>query len=228
LIIGRGLLGTSLSELRHENVFMFASGVSNSKESNESEFERERNLLQESIDNSAKNYFFYFSTCSISDPSLVESPYTLHKRKMEGIVLSKSNGRVIRLPNIVGPAGNPTNLLNHLKHSIVNEYPLEIQINASRYLLGVDEMNVLVQSVVDHGGHQTLLSLAPPKNIKVTSIVSILESSLGKKAKLELVEGGASYKIDFEDTANYASKTGFEFGTMYYENLLEKWSKIED
>ena len=228
MIVGRGLLGESLSKLSHENVILFASGVSNSKQENESEFERETNLLIKTLDGTDQRHFYYFSTCSIFDESLAESAYIAHKKRMEAIVLSGPTGRVIRLPNIVGPTGNPANLVNYLKHSIKRANPIKIQRHATRYLLGVDEMNLLLQDVVNNRGQQKIISLVPPKNIKVTSIVSIIESILGTQANLELVEGGTPYEVDFSDTMYHASRLGFEFGQMYYENTLEKWCKLED
>jgi nucleoside-diphosphate-sugar epimerase len=228
LIVGRGLLGESLNKLRHESVILFASGVSNSKQENESEFERETNLLIKTLEGTDKRHFYYFSTCSIFDSSLAESSYIAHKKRMEAIVLSEPTGRVIRLPNIVGPAGNPANLVNYLKHSIKRANAIKIQSHATRYLLGVDEMNLLCQDVVDHGGQQKIISLVPPKNIKVTRIVTIIESILGKQANLELLEGGTPYEVDFSDTKYHASRVGFDFGQMYYENTLEKWCKLEN
>jgi nucleoside-diphosphate-sugar epimerase len=227
LIVGRGLLGESLKKLSHEDAILFASGVSNSNEQNGSEFERETNLLIKTIEGTDKRHFYYFSTCSIFDPSLSDSSYISHKKRMEGIVLSKPTGRVIRLPNVVGPTGNPTNLVNYLKHSIKRANPIKIQSQATRYLLGVDEMNLLLQDVLNNAGEKQIISLVPPKNIKVTSVVSIIESILGTQANIELVDGGTPYEVDFSDTKYHASRLGFEFGQMYYENTLEKWCKLE-
>ena len=228
MIIGSGLLATSLSKLRHENSVFFASGVSDSRQVNEIEFEREKELLLKSMKNTGTSEFFYFSTCSIFDPSLTQSRYIAHKKRMEDVVLSKPSGRVIRLPNLVGPMGNPANLINYLTNSIKHGHPIEIQRHATRYLLGVDEMNTLFQGVVDHGTQQLITSLTPPKNIKVTSIVSIIESNLGAKAISKLAESGTPYEVDFSDTQYYASRLGFEFSHNYYENILKKWCKLAD
>jgi nucleoside-diphosphate-sugar epimerase len=228
LIIGNGLLATSLSRIRHENSVLFASGVSDSKQVNEIEFERERELLVMNLKNTTTSEFFYFSTCSIFDPSLTHSRYISHKRRMEDVVLSKPCGRVIRLPNLVGPMGNPANLINYLTNSIKRGYPIEIQRHATRYLLGVDEMNTLFQAVVDHGTQQLITSLTPPKNIKVTSIVSVIESILGVKALSKMTESGTPYEVDFSDTRFYASRLGFEFGDNYYESILEKRCKLAE
>ncbi len=228
MIIGSGLLATSLSKLSHENSVFFASGVSDSSQVNEIEFEREKELLVKSMKNTGTCEFFYFSTCSIFDPSLTQSRYIAHKKRMEDVVLSKPSGRVIRLPNLVGPMGNPANLINYLTNSIKHGYPIEIQRHATRYLLGVDEMNTLFQAVVDHGTQQLITSLTPPKNIKVTDIVSIIESILGIKAMSILAESGSPYEINFSDTQYFASRLGFEFSDHYYENILEKWCKLAE
>ena len=49
MIIGNGLIAKSLQEIDSENVLFFASGVSNSLETRDSEFEREYFLLKETI-----------------------------------------------------------------------------------------------------------------------------------------------------------------------------------
>lgn len=60
MIIGTGLIANSLKEIDSEDVIFFASGVSNSLETRQSEFEREYNLLKNTFENNKEiNLFFY-------------------------------------------------------------------------------------------------------------------------------------------------------------------------
>lgn len=64
----------------------FASGVSNSQNQNHSLFQRETDLLVETLRNNKEKLFIYFSTCSIYDPTLVNSEYVKHKLKIENLI----------------------------------------------------------------------------------------------------------------------------------------------
>ncbi|MEJ2498930.1 MAG: hypothetical protein P8Y46_06430 [Sulfurovaceae bacterium] len=51
MIIGNGMLAHEFSDYKDDNdIIIFASGVSNSGETRESEFEREKELLTKTID----------------------------------------------------------------------------------------------------------------------------------------------------------------------------------
>ena len=104
MIIGNGLIANGFDKYRYnDDVLIFASGVSNSMENNENEFNKEYELLKDSIDIPSK--LIYFSTCSIVDDSN-KSPYILHKIKMEKLIRENSNNYLIfRLPIVVGNIG---------------------------------------------------------------------------------------------------------------------------
>jgi hypothetical protein len=80
MVVGNGLIAKSFTMFNGEkNIVIFASGVSDSKCIEVSEFERERNLLL-SMDRTKK--IVYFSTYSISDGS-EKNEYIKHKIHME-------------------------------------------------------------------------------------------------------------------------------------------------
>ena len=68
MIIGNGLLAQAFSEYNNnDEILIFASGVSNSLEEKESEFDREAKLLKSVITNYPDKTMVYFSTCSVYD-----------------------------------------------------------------------------------------------------------------------------------------------------------------
>ncbi|RXM60929.1 hypothetical protein BOQ60_23605 [Chryseobacterium sp. CH1] len=83
MIIGNGILANALKFYDKDDVIFFASGVSNSLEKEASEFEREISLLKSVVSQNPDKKFFYFSTCSIYDPTKTGSPYVIHKLKIE-------------------------------------------------------------------------------------------------------------------------------------------------
>ncbi|HEX7869337.1 MAG TPA: NAD-dependent epimerase, partial [Chryseobacterium sp.] len=107
MIIGNGLIANALKSIDTENILFFASGVSNSLENRSSEFDREYNLLKNTIENHPGKIFVYFSTCSIYDSSKNNSHYVLHKLKMEQIIADSCQQYfILRVSNAVGKGGN--------------------------------------------------------------------------------------------------------------------------
>ena len=56
MIIGKGLIASAFKEYRNHECIIFASGVSNSLEIENSQFEREEHLLRKTINLKKKNY----------------------------------------------------------------------------------------------------------------------------------------------------------------------------
>ena len=114
MVIGKGMMARAFSLYRsNNNVVVFASGVSNSRESSRKAFFRERNLLRECIATNGNKIIVYFSTWSIYDRMLKETPYVQHKIKMEKIIQRHAGTYLIlRLPQVVGKTNNRT-LINY-------------------------------------------------------------------------------------------------------------------
>ena len=123
MVIGNGDIATALKEAMRpadEGYIFFASGVSNSKEIREWEYQREKNLL---VEQDKTKHIVYFSTLAIFYSS---TRYTKHKQYMEYLI--KDNFRhwtIMRLGNITW-GSNPHTLINYLrmhpKAKIRNEY----------------------------------------------------------------------------------------------------------
>ena len=107
MIIGHGDIASVLME--RDDLLFFASGVSNSSEIRESEYQREIDLL---LSQPKDAHLVYFSSLAIF---YSQTRYTTHKRVMEEII--KRNFRkytIIRLGNISWGI-NPHTLINYLK-----------------------------------------------------------------------------------------------------------------
>src|SRR5687768_6321770 len=101
MVIGNGMIATRFNSYStNEKFVIFASGVSNSVTTNSAHFAREDQLLHSVIEKNPNKTLVYFSTCSIYDHSMVQSPYVLHKLKMEEtITATHPNFIIFRVSN---------------------------------------------------------------------------------------------------------------------------------
>jgi nucleoside-diphosphate-sugar epimerase len=224
MIVGTGLIGKSLNRIDTAGITIFASGVSNSRETDAKEFLREKSLIESHLNGQSDYKFVYISTCSVNDPSQSDSPYVIHKKLMENLVLSHPGTHIVRLPNVVGPDGNLNNLVNHFVKSIRSGEALTLQESARRYILGVDELAKLMEAFVSLLPHSDrVVDFAPPTSTSVLDLVRHIEDILGIEADISMVPGGSSYPIDFSNTAKYSKLSEIEFLDGYVESVLKKW-----
>lgn len=111
MIIGNGAIASALYESRVNNFsrLYFASGVSNSHELLESEYQREKDLLSQQPRNQR---LVYFSSLSIF---YSQTRYANHKREMEELVRSTfPQYTIVRLGNITW-GENPRTLINFMR-----------------------------------------------------------------------------------------------------------------
>ena len=107
MITGSGDIASVLPN--REDLHFFASGVSNSQETRESEYEREEDLL---LEQDETKHLVYFSSLAIFYGN---TRYTRHKKIMELLVRNCfENHTIIRLGNISWGT-NPNTLINYLK-----------------------------------------------------------------------------------------------------------------
>jgi len=116
MIVGRGDIASILND--REGVIFFVSGVSNSLEKRESEYEREYKLLSEQ---DKTKCIFYISSITIDNKEKFEmSRYLQHKKQMEDYIKSSfKNYNIIRIGNIIW-GSNPNTFLNYIKNKVKN------------------------------------------------------------------------------------------------------------
>lgn len=125
MVIGSGDIASVLPD--RDDLLFFASGVSNSQETNEHEYTREAELLSEQPKDA---HIVYFSTLAVF---YSKTRYTRHKLFMERVVKKFERYTIIRIGNITWGI-NPHTLINYLK-----AHPeAEIQ-DTYRYVVDKDE-----------------------------------------------------------------------------------------
>lgn len=138
MIIGSGDLGSVLND--RPGALFFASGVSNSLETSNRKFWRERDLLLEQPKNLC---LFYFGTISKFYPN--PSPYVQHKKQMENLVkMNWGNYVILRIGNIDFGI-NPNTFLNKMRAMKAAGTPLPIR---DEYKFMITKEHLL--SLTDH------------------------------------------------------------------------------
>jgi len=129
-IIGKGDIASVLKD--RKGFTFFASGVSNSSETKESEFNKEIDLLAKQ---DFSSHLIYFSSLCVF---YLDTPYARHKMEMEMEVKSSFDRyTIMRLGNITW-GNNPNTIINFLKNKIKNNEPYKIQ-DTQRYIIGKEE-----------------------------------------------------------------------------------------
>jgi len=225
MVVGDGMLATAFLQAGAENWphIIFASGVSNSLETDPAEFLKEMNLLLSYKDTELT--LIYFSTVSVFDLSLAKSPYILHKLEIEKLIEQNfKRYLILRLPIVVGKSSNPHTLTNFLYQSIVHERPFKVYQNATRYLLDLDDVVKLVTLLVRKSVSNLKLDLVLDNKMAVTAIIDIFVFLTGKKGIFELVPEGSDYEIDNIQAMDIIGKEHFHLNDLDYNlSLLRKY-----
>ena len=140
MIVGKGDIASILND--REGAIFFASGVSKSTETNESEFWREIELLDKQ---DKSKCIFYFSSIAIDDITK-NNDYLVHKRKMELFIKSNfENYNIIRIGNITW-GNNPNTFINYIKNKIKKGEPVEIK-DEFKYLIDKEQLILLTDNL---------------------------------------------------------------------------------
>lgn len=222
MVVGNGMLAKAFSGYaNNDNVTIFASGVSNSKEDNPSQFQREINLLSGT---SSGNKLVYFSTCSIYDLSLKNSLYIKHKIEVEKFIQNNFNNYLIfRLPNVIGISENKNTFFNYFKFKILNNSEIAIHENAYRHLIDVSDLYTWLQGIIDNELETNkIIDTCLNNSESVSNIIKVIENNLKIDAVKKIIAGGCSYKTNNEYFLNYL-KNNFIVSEHYNEDLIKKY-----
>ena len=226
MIIGNGMMAKQFAKYQHNGeILIFASGVSNSKETQASEFEREFNLLQKTIANNPDKYFVYFGTSSMYDPMARNSPYVLHKLDMERYVAENCKSyNIFRISQVIGLAHNPT-LVNFIIENIINDRVFDVWERATRNLIALEDVYKIIDYILVHKlKRNQIINIANSQNISIVDFICIVEQVIGKKALIKLSHKGYPFdKIDVLEINKIVKKLNINFDeNSYYFNAVER------
>ena len=200
MIVGNGLIAKSFMNEDHADITLFASGVSNSLETNPYEFKREEELLIANLKHSDNKLFIYISTCSVYDPSKQGSAYVKHKLAMESIVESMANKYLIfRASNVVGHGGNPNLLMNYLYNRLHSGEIITVFEYAQRNFIDIKDMVKIVMHSLRSGKSNSIINVAYKSNFSSVEIIEEFENIFNKKFNKIFENRGTGYSIEVDD-----------------------------
>ncbi|HBO37055.1 MAG TPA: NAD-dependent dehydratase [Pasteurellaceae bacterium] len=225
MIIGSGMLAKAFAgRANDEQNIIFASGVSNSAETNRDEFLREENLLRATMQAHSDKKLIYFSTCSIYDSTLQNSLYVYHKTNMERLIRENQRKFIIfRLPQVVGFTRSPT-VINFLYHKILEEECFDLWVNSKRNLIDVEDVVKVIDYILDNQlVINQIVNLAAPQSSSIYEIVMVLEQLVRKRAIYRIADKGTFYHIDLSQVKGIYTQLGITFGVDYVSKLIGKY-----
>lgn len=222
MVVGNGLLARAFSKYNsNDDIVIFASGVSNSKTTDENQFEKEIILLLNAISKYPNAKFIYFSSLGVYDPSIKDTDYIKHKLLIESLIAnSKRNYLIFRVSNAVGKSNNPFTILNYIVNAVKFDKEITIWSKAERNLIDIEDIVNVVDNCIDRENN-SILNLAWKENIKVVDLLKSIELFYHKKAKVNYIEKGASFTIDTGASTKYLNAlSSYNYSTNEYVQLL--------
>ncbi len=212
-----------------DNDILFSSGVSNSGEKDEINFQKEVELVKSNLAKlTSPGTFVYFSSTSIFNPFKKNNPYVLHKLKIENLIKdSNLNYLIIRLPNLVGFSSNPNTLTNYFADSIRLGRAINLNQKAFRHLIDASDLvNILNDVKNNFGKNKHTINIETDRPLSAHQIILSMEEAMQKKANINLsVENKDLEKIVSnlgDSSINYIWKIRED----YHKNLLKKYYSI--
>ena len=227
MVVGTGLLATIFKAYKtSDEVLIFASGVSNSKETNQEAFNREIDLLKTTIASYPKAKIVYFSTVSITDPSVNKSAYVQHKLTIEEYIkATAAQYLILRVSNVVGAKGNPNTIMNFLVSAVKEQQPVTIWTKAERNMIDVADVYIIAHSLLERQTTNTTVNVAVRNSLPVRQMLTVIEEYCNKSAQVTYVDKGSPLPIEVTqieaELEQIEANSGI--GTEYVFSLLKKY-----
>jgi nucleoside-diphosphate-sugar epimerase len=228
MVIGNGMIAKEFESYRDiGEIIIFASGVSDSGNTDAAAFERELNLIIETIKNNKDKLFVYFSTCSIYDLSMLQSPYVRHKIKMENFIMEHCPQFIIfRITNPIGYTKNTHTVVNYFIKNIFEKHEFEVWENASRNIIDLDDMYLVCNAILQQKMFtNSIVNVANPKNYPVLYIIHCIEKHFDIKGNYSVVNKGGGPVIDTGTVDSLYAAFNIHFNEDYLPKLLQKYFK---
>jgi hypothetical protein len=185
MVIGNGLLGNvfSLDCDKYNDFIIFASGVSDSKNTDSNSSNREEELITKTLLENTGLTFIYFSSI-LTDT--INNDYYKHKLKMEELVKLKAEKYIIfRIPQIVGFLGNQNNLFNHLVNNVKTNTSNIVYSNVERSIVDIDDLKLIVDYCKDKTINE-VINLSYIEKISILDLCNKIYLNFGIEPKITL------------------------------------------
>lgn len=224
MVIGNGLLGKSMSLfVDNDDVLIFASGVSNSKENRPSEYEREFNLLHKFLGTEQK--IIYFSTCSVLYDCIKQTDYIKHKIQVENFIKSNfKNFIIFRLPNVVGHTENQNTSFNFFKKNLLNNLEINVEEDTTRYFIDVNDIVETISPIIkDQTQNKKEFNVCFNTKISIIDFIGLMSDQLKVTPKINIIKKGCSFDVDNLGFLDLVDKKYKSIDQDYNYNLIKKY-----
>jgi hypothetical protein len=192
MIIGNGLMASAfINDYQDDDRFViFASGVSNSLETDDSSFLREELLLGKTLAENKDKHIVYFTSFAGG------RKYIEHKRHMEYIIQNSDVFyTILKLPQIIGNGGNPNNLFNYLVSNIKNNKVINVW-NVYRSLIDVGDVKKIVDILIKKWSDKnTYITFPYIEKLLVKDIVYLISKALDIEPVINMTDSSEEYDL---------------------------------
>lgn len=236
-VIGRGLTASALYPYHDQlnDVVVFASGVSDSTTVDYHEFEREYDLLYETIESALKDqkrvvylssggaiYGRFEGMRTEETPLLPHTLYGRHKLLCEAIVMQSTLPYlIVRLPNLVGERQNKTQLIPALIHQ-ARQGRVTLFDHATRDLLDVEDFaRILIQLLSKLTNSESII-LASGYSISISNIFREIQQALNISVDIEVLSRGDQQQFSIDKLRGILDDK-LPFHPQYYVEVIRKY-----
>jgi nucleoside-diphosphate-sugar epimerase len=226
IIIGNGLLantfyGTNISD----DFILFASGVSNSDETNVNEFNREKDLIKNTMIKYKNKTFIYFSSCDVIYADKLSKPYYYHKLDIEQyIVKNIDKYYIFRLPQVIGKSNNRNLLINYFIDAVNNNKKIVAFSNAYKNIIAIDNILTIVSYIINNNFEcNKITNIINSKYYSIREIINTIEKILDKKALVEYIDKGFNPQYKYNNILN---KIKLDYHENYLFNKIKHYNDV--
>jgi len=228
MIVGNGLLAKTFSKYAtSEDIIIFASGVSDSDETKEENFDREKQLLLDTIKENPNSLIVYFSSCDVIYSDIIKKPYYEHKLEMENIIQKLSKYYIFRLPQVIGKSCNKKSLINYFIDSIQEYKAFIVFEKAYKNIIAIQEVYNMIDYLLENKiMTNQITNIINDNYYSVLEIINILERLIGKKALVSFSNTG--FKPSYYKSEIKGLEIDFTKNYLEHALILNYFSKEED
>lgn len=221
MIVGSGLIASEFQNINLDNYIIFASGVSDATETRESEFNREKELLEFYLNNFSDKTLVYFN--SILTTTNINNPYYNHKRNMINLLKKYENYKIYNIPQIFGKIGNNTNIVNYFISCLKNNQEIYLQKDTYRSIIDVYDLKCIVLKTLQFDIKEFNISYI--ERLQVSDILNIISDVYDIKPVTTYKESGFSVNIENDVIVDKVIDEINIQRTEYTKNVIKKYNK---
>jgi len=227
MVIGNGLIAKRFMKTfeNDSSVIIFASGVSNSMETSDIEYIKEKKLLEDCIKKNENKKIIYFS--SIMHLNGVRSKYMSHKIEMELYIQNfAKNYLIARLPQLIGNGGNKNNIINHFNYCIKNNITINIQSDTFRSIIDIDHIFDIINKYLFVSSKNDIIDISYIEKITILDLASIMYNIHNINKNIILVKKGHSIETKNSPIVDDIISNLSINKKNYTENCIKKYINL--